>query len=91
MSVCADLSMTTGGCGVCVEACLVWRLGVPSVCVDISLVVMTIGGTVCVEACMVWGQNALSACVDFSLVSTIGGCTESVIVVASTVATTGGP
>ena len=38
---------------------------------------------------MVWGLDALSACVDFSLVSMTGGCTESVIVVASTVATTG--
>ena len=60
-----------------------------SVCVDVSLVVKTVCGTVCVEACMVWGHGAVSACLNFSLVSTIGGCTESVIVVASMVATMG--
>ena len=60
-----------------------------SVCVDVSLVVTTVCGTVCVEACMVCGHGSLFACVDFSLVSTPGGCTESVIVVASTVATMG--
>ena len=38
---------------------------------------------------MVWGQGALSTCVDFLLVSTTGGCTELVIVVASTVNTMG--
>ena len=63
--------------------------GALSICVDFSLVVTIDCGTVCVEACMVWGQGALSTCVDFSLVSTPGGCTESVIVVASTVATMG--
>ena len=38
---------------------------------------------------MVWGLDALSACVDYSLLSTTDGCTKSVIVVASMVATMG--
>ena len=68
---------------------MVWRHGNLFVCVDFSLVVTTDCGTVCMEACMVWGQGALSTCVDFLLVSTTGGCTELVIVVASTVNTMG--
>ena len=71
------------------EACTVRGHGALSVFVDFSLVVMTGCGTVCVEACMVWGHDALSVCVNFSLLSTIGGCTESVIVVASIVASMG--
>ena len=51
-----------------------------SVSVDIS---MTIGGRgVCVEAWLVWGCRLLSPSDDVSLV-----CTESVIVLAWTVAT----
>ena len=59
------------------------------VSLDVSLVVTTVCGTVCVEACMVCEHGALSACVDFSLISTTGCCTESVIVVASIVASMG--
>ena len=59
------------------------------VSLDVSLVVTTVCGTVCVEAWPVWGHGALSTCVDFSLVSTTSCCIESVIVVASTMATMG--
>ena len=84
MSIGVDLSMTIGGRGVCVEVCLVQRLGVLSAVRDVSLVVTTVGSTVCVEAWLVWGCRLLSASDDVSLV-----CTESVIVLASTVATLG--
>ena len=77
MSVCADLSMTTGGCGVCVETCLVWRLGVLSAFGDVSVVASTGGGSVWVEAWLVWGRGDAASIV----------CTESVIVLASVVAT----
>ena len=84
MSVCADLSMKTGGCGVCVEVCLVWRLGVLSAFGDVSVMVSTGGRTVWVEAWLVWGRGCLSAGDDASVFYT-----ESVIVLASTVATLG--
>ena len=41
------------------------------------------------EACTIWGRGALSVCFDFSLAATTCSCTESVIVVASTLTTTG--
>ena len=76
--------MTTSSCGICVEACLVWRLGVLSAFGDVSVVVSTGGGTVWVEAWLVWGRGCLSAGDDASVFYT-----ESVIVLASTVATLG--
>ena len=66
------------------EACLVWRLGVLSVFGDVSLVVKTGGDTVCVEAWLVWGCGFLSSGDDSSFI-----CTESVMVLASTLATLG--
>ena len=82
MSVCADLSMATGSCGVCVKVCLVWRLGVLSAFGDVSVVVSTGGGTVWVEVWLVCGRISLSTGDEAS-------CTESVIVHASIVATLG--
>ena len=74
--------MTTSSCGICVEACLVWRLGVLSAFGDVSVVVSTSGGTVWVEAWLVCRSNCLSVGDDAS-------CTEFVIVLASIVATLG--
>ena len=51
---------------------------------DVSVVVSTGGGSVWVEAWLVWGRGCLSAGVDALVVYT-----DSVIVLASTVATLG--
>ena len=61
------------------EACLVWRVGVLSAFGDV-----TGGASVWVEAWLVWGRGCLSAGVDALVVYT-----DSVIVLASTVATLG--
>ena len=59
---------------------VVWGWGTVAAYADLSM--MTGGCGVCVEACLVLGRDCLSSGDDAS-------CTESVIVVTSTVATLG--
>ena len=78
MFVWENCSMTTGGGSGGVEPWQVWSVGVLSAFGDVSPVAWTGGGSVWVEA---WGCDCLSMGDASSIV-----CTESVIVLASTVA-----
>ena len=76
--------MKTGSGGVCVEAWMAGRVSVLSTFGDVSVVASTGGGSVWVEAWLVWGRSCRSTGDATSVV-----CTESVIVLASAVATLG--